>query len=47
MHGRYFGGQRITAEFYDGRENFHREESEEMKTKREQAWAKWLEEGDE
>ena len=44
MNGRWFGGRRIIAEYYDGYTNYFVPESEEQKRLRAEAWSKWLEE---
>lgn len=43
MNGRFFGGKRIVAEYYDGYTNYYVKESEEQQKARAEAWAKWLE----
>jgi len=42
MNGRFFAGKKLEAEFYDGRTNYHVEESEQSKTARLAKWEKWL-----
>jgi len=46
MNGRFFAGKKLEAEFYDGRTNYHVEESEQSKTTRLAKWEKWLEDGE-
>lgn len=43
LNGRWFGGQRVEADYYDGFTNYHVEESEEQKEARQAAWRAWLE----
>eukprot|EP00741_Cyanophora_paradoxa_P010417 tig00000037_g10073.t1 len=43
MHGRWFGGKQISAEFYDGKTDYRVLESVEEEAKRLQEWDKWLE----
>jgi HIV Tat-specific factor 1 len=47
MSGRYFGGQRVVAEIYDGHTKYEtkrsREEQEEDERRRLERYAKWLE----
>lgn len=47
MDGRFFGGQKLTAEWYDGVSKYYVEETEEEKQLRDVAWSKWLEGNDE
>ena len=42
MNGRYFAGKQIHADFYDGFTNYKREETEEQKKLRSEAWAKFV-----
>jgi len=43
LNGRWFGGQRVEADYYDGFTNYHVAESEEQKEARQAAWRAWLE----
>jgi len=42
MNGRYFGGNKLSADFYDGYSNYFVQETEEDRKEREASWQKWL-----
>ena len=42
LHGRWFAGQKITAETWDGKTKYRKDETEEEKQKRLAQWAKFL-----
>jgi HIV Tat-specific factor 1 len=46
MHGRFFGGQRVKAYIYDGKEKFEKQNKSEAMAEQEErleAFAEWLE----
>ncbi|PRP85446.1 HIV Tat-specific factor [Planoprotostelium fungivorum] len=47
MNGRFFGGSRLEAFFYDGFADYEVKETEEQKEKRIEEWNKWLEDQEE
>jgi len=46
MNGRFFAGRRLTAEHWDGKTRYKKEESEEEIAKRRELWEKFLESDD-
>lgn len=42
MHGRWFDGRKLHAEFYDGISDYFVEEKDEDKEARDRKWAEWL-----
>jgi len=47
MNGRFFGGKKLEAFFYDGFTDYEVKETEEQKEQRVEEWNKWLEQQDE
>ena len=42
MNGRWFGGRQITAEIWDGKTNFHVEETDKERKERLKEWGNYL-----
>jgi len=43
MNERFFDGRKLEAGFFDGKSDFRVKETDEQRKKREESWAKYLE----